>query len=225
MHQIAKAVKYMHSMGIVHRDLKPENILCVEAGSIQNIKIADFGISKVIFNPEERRKEKEERRRAKKQRERTLQLQREQLRSSNGMVDDEKLQQINKGLAKKSSGRRKHKKSKKQFIDPLAKKKHDRRRSGNYGHSPNGRKSKSHSKSRKHRKVPSDTFRKKYDLMDTMCGTISYTAPEILKERPYDKRVDYWSLGVIAFILLYVPYFDWFPLQIEWCHAVMLQDL
>ncbi len=50
--QIAKAVKYMHSMGIVHRDLKPENVLCSEKDSIKKIKIADFGISKVIFDPE-----------------------------------------------------------------------------------------------------------------------------------------------------------------------------
>ena len=49
LHQIAKAVKYMHSMGIVHRDLKPENILCVRPNSIKEIKIADFGISKVCI--------------------------------------------------------------------------------------------------------------------------------------------------------------------------------
>eukprot|EP01083_Nonionella_stella_P006029 17444_1 len=47
MHQIAKGVKYMHSVGIIHRDLKPENILCVEQDSIRKIKIADFGISKI----------------------------------------------------------------------------------------------------------------------------------------------------------------------------------
>jgi len=56
IHQIASAVKYMHSMGIVHRDLKPENILCVQPNSLKVIKIADFGISKVIFDPEQRKK-------------------------------------------------------------------------------------------------------------------------------------------------------------------------
>merc|ERR1712129_325041 len=61
LHQIAKAVKYMHSMGIVHRDLKPENILCVDPHSIKTVKIADFGISKVIFDPEIRKQEKEKR--------------------------------------------------------------------------------------------------------------------------------------------------------------------
>eukprot|EP01084_Bolivina_argentea_P024800 46169_1 len=48
MHQIAKGVKYMHQQGIVHRDLKPENILCVHQDSIKRIKIADFGISKMV---------------------------------------------------------------------------------------------------------------------------------------------------------------------------------
>ena len=33
-------------LGIVHRDLKPENILCGE--ELDDIKIADFGLSKVI---------------------------------------------------------------------------------------------------------------------------------------------------------------------------------
>ena len=48
MYQIAQGVKYMHSQGIVHRDLKPENILCVQPKSIRRVKIADFGISKMV---------------------------------------------------------------------------------------------------------------------------------------------------------------------------------
>ncbi|ETO36833.1 hypothetical protein RFI_00227 [Reticulomyxa filosa] len=48
MYQICSGVKYMHSRGIVHRDLKPENILCVRKNSIKTIKIADFGISKMV---------------------------------------------------------------------------------------------------------------------------------------------------------------------------------
>lgn len=46
MHQIARAVNHMHKKGIVHRDLKPENILCCKKGSVERIKVADFGISK-----------------------------------------------------------------------------------------------------------------------------------------------------------------------------------
>ena len=40
-----ESVAYLHEMGIVHRDLKPENILC--GSRIEDIKIADFGLSKV----------------------------------------------------------------------------------------------------------------------------------------------------------------------------------
>ena len=39
------------------------------------------------------------------------------------------------------------------------------------------------------------------NMMKTRVGTLSYTAPEILKYKPYDERVDYWSLGVIMYIL------------------------
>jgi len=84
---------------------------------------------------------------------------------------------------------KKHKKSskKKDFIDPLKRKK------------PNG--------TEQHHSKETTNEDLKY-AMTTMCGTISYTAPEILKEKPYDKRVDYWSVGVIMFILLcgYPPF-------------------
>ena len=33
-------------------------------------------------------------------------------------------------------------------------------------------------------------------------GTISYVAPEVLLEQPYNNSVDLWSLGIIAFLLL-----------------------
>ena len=33
-------------------------------------------------------------------------------------------------------------------------------------------------------------------------GTLSYLAPEVLYQKPYDQRVDLWSLGVITYGLL-----------------------
>jgi len=53
--QIAKGIKYLHSLGIVHRDIKPSNILI---DSYQNeekfkVKITDFGLSKILGKFEE----------------------------------------------------------------------------------------------------------------------------------------------------------------------------
>ncbi len=38
--------------------------------------------------------------------------------------------------------------------------------------------------------------------MTTACGTPGYVAPEVLENRGYDSRADWWSLGVIFYILL-----------------------
>ncbi len=48
--QILEAVDYMHDQGIVHRDLKPENLLYESQDEDSNIKISDFGLSKIIFS-------------------------------------------------------------------------------------------------------------------------------------------------------------------------------
>lgn len=46
MRRLLTAVFYLHEhCNIVHRDLKPENILC---SSIVNIKLADFGLAKIV---------------------------------------------------------------------------------------------------------------------------------------------------------------------------------
>uniref|UniRef100_A0A6S9XZE7 Protein kinase domain-containing protein n=1 Tax=Chrysotila carterae TaxID=13221 RepID=A0A6S9XZE7_CHRCT len=43
-----KAVKYLHDLGIAHRDLKPENILLKDTSEEAEIKITDFGLSKIF---------------------------------------------------------------------------------------------------------------------------------------------------------------------------------
>jgi len=40
------------------------------------------------------------------------------------------------------------------------------------------------------------------DGMATLCGTLFYVAPEILRDDGYDEKVDCWSLGVIAYCLV-----------------------
>ena len=90
-HQIATALYYLHSYGVAHRDLKPENILMEDDSDTANLKIVDFGLSKII-GPNET------------------------------------------------------------SLDPF--------------------------------------------------GTLSYVAPEVLLQKPYGKEVDYWSLGIITYLLL-----------------------
>jgi serine/threonine protein kinase len=36
----------------------------------------------------------------------------------------------------------------------------------------------------------------------TTCGTPGYVAPEVLRQMPYGKECDIWSIGVVTFILL-----------------------
>lgn len=46
--KLAGAIKYCHDMGIVHRDLKPENLLYASKSPDSDIKIADFGLAKLL---------------------------------------------------------------------------------------------------------------------------------------------------------------------------------
>ena len=48
IHQMATAVYYMHSFGVVHRDLKPENVLMTNTDEDSDIRILDFGLSKIL---------------------------------------------------------------------------------------------------------------------------------------------------------------------------------
>lgn len=99
IHKLSMAIYYIHSFGIVHRDLKPENTLMTDNTDKADIRLLDFGLSKII-GPHEKMRE------------------------------------------------------------PF--------------------------------------------------GTLSYVAPEVLEERPYDKSADMWSMGVITYLLLcgYLPFDD-----------------
>ena len=46
--QILMALNYCHSMQIVHRDLKPENFLFANKENEADLKIIDFGLSKIL---------------------------------------------------------------------------------------------------------------------------------------------------------------------------------
>mmetsp|Transcript_39479 Transcript_39479/g.65459 ORF Transcript_39479/g.65459 Transcript_39479/m.65459 type:complete len:449 (+) Transcript_39479:119-1465(+) len=43
-----QAVQYLHAQGVAHRDLKPENILLKDTSDDAQIKITDFGLSKIF---------------------------------------------------------------------------------------------------------------------------------------------------------------------------------
>ncbi len=46
--QIGLGIQYLHQYGIVHRDLKPDNIMLTENENMSQIKIMDFGLSKIM---------------------------------------------------------------------------------------------------------------------------------------------------------------------------------
>jgi len=46
--KMVSAIDYLHEMGIVHRDLKPENLLLRDSNELSEVKLADFGLSKIV---------------------------------------------------------------------------------------------------------------------------------------------------------------------------------
>jgi serine/threonine protein kinase len=91
IHKLATAIFFLHSYGVVHRDIKPENILMTDGSDEADVKLLDFGLSKITG--------------------------------------------------------------------------------------------------------PFDTSSEPY-------GTVTYVAPEVLANQPYNKNVDLWSIGVLAYLLL-----------------------
>ena len=46
--QILEAINYCHNNGICHRDLKPENFLFETKDDSSDLKVIDFGLSKIL---------------------------------------------------------------------------------------------------------------------------------------------------------------------------------
>jgi len=46
--KILSAVEYLHELNIVHRDLKPTNLLLKDPNDLTDVKLADFGLSKLL---------------------------------------------------------------------------------------------------------------------------------------------------------------------------------
>ena len=55
MKQILSGVAYCHKMNVVHRDIKPENLILESKNDQANLKIIDFGTSRVLFKHEQLR--------------------------------------------------------------------------------------------------------------------------------------------------------------------------
>ncbi|XP_056593699.1 serine/threonine-protein kinase 17A [Triplophysa dalaica] len=53
MRQILEGVAFLHKCNVVHLDLKPQNILLTSGSPLGDIKIVDFGLSRLVSNSQE----------------------------------------------------------------------------------------------------------------------------------------------------------------------------
>ncbi|XP_076827486.1 serine/threonine-protein kinase 17A [Brachyhypopomus gauderio] len=53
MRQILEGVAFLHSNNVVHLDLKPQNILLTSDDPLGDIKVVDFGLSRMVCNSQE----------------------------------------------------------------------------------------------------------------------------------------------------------------------------
>ncbi len=50
--EVARSLREAHRLGVIHRDLKPTNIMLTQGEDGEAVKVLDFGIAKILDNPE-----------------------------------------------------------------------------------------------------------------------------------------------------------------------------
>ena len=50
IYKLCKAVYYAYFYGIAHRGIKPENVLLTSESEEADIRLLDFGLSKIVFS-------------------------------------------------------------------------------------------------------------------------------------------------------------------------------